>query len=94
MKLNPNSPFLAWMWLQTPRSSFTQPGLTHMAFLNFRALLPTQGAARATATVPGAGLQGPQGDSHQACSQVSHQDRVPPVLCPALFLAGPRLMKQ
>ncbi|XP_057648449.1 TRIO and F-actin-binding protein isoform X2 [Chionomys nivalis] len=37
-----------------------------------RALLPTQGAARATATVPGAGLQGPQGDSHQACSQEPH----------------------
>ncbi|CAO2601633.1 TRIO and F-actin-binding protein [Lemmus lemmus] len=37
-----------------------------------RALLPTQGAARATATVPVVGLQGPQGDSHQACSQEPH----------------------
>ncbi|XP_041911661.1 TRIO and F-actin-binding protein-like [Arvicola amphibius] len=37
-----------------------------------RASLPTQGAARATATVPGAGLQGPQGDSHQTCSQEPH----------------------
>lgn len=68
--------------------------LLMVAFLNPRALLPTQGTAWATASVPAAGLQGPQGESHQACSQVSHQDRVPWVLCPALFLAGPWLMKQ
>lgn len=65
-----------------------------VAFLNPRALLPTQGTAWATASVPVARLQGPQGDSHQARSQVSHQDQVPSVSCPALFLAGPWLMKQ
>eukprot|EP00073_Rattus_norvegicus_P048250 XP_017450470.1 PREDICTED: TRIO and F-actin-binding protein isoform X3 [Rattus norvegicus] len=37
-----------------------------------RALLPTQGTAWATASVPVARLQGPQGDSHQACSQEPH----------------------
>ncbi|XP_036014964.1 TRIO and F-actin-binding protein isoform X6 [Mus musculus] len=37
-----------------------------------RALLPTQGTAWATASAPVARLQGPQGDSHQACSQEPH----------------------
>ncbi|XP_052604267.1 TRIO and F-actin-binding protein isoform X4 [Peromyscus californicus insignis] len=37
-----------------------------------RALLPTQGTAWATASVPVTGLQGPQGDSHRACSQEPH----------------------
>lgn len=57
-----------------------------VTFLNPRALLPTQGTAWATASVPVARLQGPQGDSHQACSQVSRQDRVPSVSCPCIVL--------
>ncbi|XP_051045058.1 TRIO and F-actin-binding protein-like [Phodopus roborovskii] len=53
-----------------------------VVFLNSRALLPTQGTAWATAAVPVSGLQGPQGDSHQACSQEPHSpSSVEPPYC-------------